>query len=232
VFSFEPQPETFKQLCANLFINGCQNVQPMRLALGDRRGTAFMTIMDGNNGASHLAEDGQLPVEMERLDDLTSLQGLRISLIKLDVEGHELAVLAGGEKLIMRNRPIIFFETWPQNQTKTIRWLEDRSFSVRNIDSEDYVALGANRNHFLANYSNTHHLSPRSKPLPETQTMLMTSRHRAPLPIREGMCRIREVTTERWPLFHIPPSSHTPMDTSWQSRAISETLLHNRKVER
>jgi FkbM family methyltransferase len=35
-----------------------------------------------------------------------------ISFIKIDVEGHEEKVLRGGEQLILRSKPVIYFESW------------------------------------------------------------------------------------------------------------------------
>jgi FkbM family methyltransferase len=51
-------------------------------------------------------------VPMRRLDDLYTADKL-VGLIKIDVEGMELAVLMGGKRLIARSRPVIYFESGP-----------------------------------------------------------------------------------------------------------------------
>ena len=47
------------------------------------------------------------------LDEMESVEGREIGLIKIDVEGHEEAVLRGAERLLRRHRPIILFEQHP-----------------------------------------------------------------------------------------------------------------------
>ena len=49
-------------------------------------------------------------VEVRRADDVEELGKKKISLIKIDVEGHELSVLKGARGLIKKDRPIILFE--------------------------------------------------------------------------------------------------------------------------
>jgi FkbM family methyltransferase len=51
-------------------------------------------------------------VPVRRLDDY-NLE--HVSLIKIDVEGMEPAVLRGGEKMIRRDRPVIFAEEWDKD---------------------------------------------------------------------------------------------------------------------
>ena len=51
-----------------------------------------------------------IKVKVKRLDQLENIIHSDVSLIKLDVEGHELSVLKGAETLIMKSKPIILFE--------------------------------------------------------------------------------------------------------------------------
>jgi FkbM family methyltransferase len=50
-----------------------------------------------------------IQVPVRRLDDIVSTDGT-VSFLKVDVEGHEVEVLSGAERLIQSHRPYIFFE--------------------------------------------------------------------------------------------------------------------------
>ena len=60
-------------------------------------------------------------VQVARLDDL-EISERRCSLIKIDVEGYELNVLAGAEDFVRTNRPVIFDEF-------SAAWLRSRGFA-------------------------------------------------------------------------------------------------------
>ena len=68
-------------------------------------------------GGSRIVEDPQsgkdgdtFLIEVKRADDFVELYDKKISLIKIDVEGHELAALQGAKGLIEKNNPVILFE--------------------------------------------------------------------------------------------------------------------------
>ena len=80
--------------------------------LSDREGVARLEITRHSYLARLVGENhgrATEPVAVRRLDglDLPPPQ-----LIKLDVEGHEAAVLRGGAALLDRHRPLIVFESW------------------------------------------------------------------------------------------------------------------------
>lgn len=54
-------------------------------------------------GSSKLLESGELEVEVRRLDDL--LEGRKVTFLKMDIEGSELAALRGAERIIREQRP-------------------------------------------------------------------------------------------------------------------------------
>jgi FkbM family methyltransferase len=55
----------------------------------------------------------RLVVRQTTLDHLTRGGGLKPGLIKIDTEGHELAVLRGGVETLRRWKPLVIFESWP-----------------------------------------------------------------------------------------------------------------------
>jgi len=111
VVAFEPTPSTFDRLVANVAANGFGEVDCRNVALADTPGRLTIRGFRGSNfGMNTLAETVGLPIgecEVVRLDDLD----LPVpTLIKVDVEGSEVALLQGAEQTIRRHRPTIVME--------------------------------------------------------------------------------------------------------------------------
>jgi FkbM family methyltransferase len=119
VVSFEPHPLIFDTLAHNVALwssdEGVENIDARRAAVSVTAGTARLFI-DGrdfaaNKGTASLEQPGAESVEVEtvRLDG--ALAG-PVGVLKLDVEGHELAALNGAEALLSRQpiRDVVFEE--------------------------------------------------------------------------------------------------------------------------
>jgi FkbM family methyltransferase len=134
---FEPQPVIFQNLCANLALNGLQNVRAWPFACGDEAGTVSFAEQNygrlGNFGVvemSHAqASPGRVSVPRVRLDDVLGEEA--VALIKIDVEGSELAVLRGTDNTLKRWRPILYVENDRVAQSKAlIEWLWSREYRL------------------------------------------------------------------------------------------------------
>jgi FkbM family methyltransferase len=112
VYAFEPQRVIFQLLCANLALNGHTHVVCRCEALGDAAGTINVPHLDyrvsANFGGLQLGGEG--PGEKVPVSTIDSLQLKRCNLIKVDVEGMELAVLRGAAETIERCRPVLYVE--------------------------------------------------------------------------------------------------------------------------
>jgi FkbM family methyltransferase len=106
VIAIEPGPATFDKLTATCSALGLKNVLPLRIAAGRRNGlAAFVTRRPDRDIQQHLADArphepaDRIQIEVRRLDDVCGDAG-RVTLMKLDVEGHEVAALAGAERIL------------------------------------------------------------------------------------------------------------------------------------
>jgi len=119
VFSYEPNPNTYELLKFNT--RNIQNINIYNIGISNRNEKQFLNESNHNIGDSTIVssivkEDIDkvgLPVheiKCFRLDDLQDFSNEEISMIKIDVEGHELEVMDGARNLIMKNRPLLIFE--------------------------------------------------------------------------------------------------------------------------
>ena len=112
VVAVEPSTATFDRLAENIDLNDIgEQVTALRTALGSRGGEARLsTGRDAMNALVHDDDQGE-PVALSTLDSLTAdLGAATVGLIKIDVEGSELDVLAGAERTLARSRPPLIVE--------------------------------------------------------------------------------------------------------------------------
>ncbi len=118
VVAFEPSPRIRAQLERNVHLNGLENVSIRSQAIAREQGQArfFESADPRNSGIASLRpgegrEAKPLTVETTTLDAVAAGLGRRIDLLKIDVEGAELDVIAGGERTLSApDAPTIVFE--------------------------------------------------------------------------------------------------------------------------
>lgn len=112
-FAFEPTPENFVYLNTSI-----KNAKIYNVALSDYSGKStfqHVVSMPARSGflkveyPEHDEIIDEIIVNVDTLDNIIPYN-LRIDLIKIDVEGAELAVIRGGQRIIKEYRPIIIFE--------------------------------------------------------------------------------------------------------------------------
>jgi FkbM family methyltransferase len=116
VYAFEPDPITFRKFTSNLALNPFGNIFASNVGLGAEPATLEMRVdCPTNRGGNRVAREGdsgeRFPVLIETLDRFAAQRALqRLDVIKIDVEGFELAVLKGAHESLARFRPRLFIE--------------------------------------------------------------------------------------------------------------------------
>lgn len=123
VYSVEPIPDTFQVMNGIVRKFRLGNVFPMNYAISKADGTAMMRVPQHEYGGSNFyraqidLEQGksgksmkEYTVPMRCLDSLFLDVADKITFIKCDVEGHELAVVSGGEKFFEKSKPAWLME--------------------------------------------------------------------------------------------------------------------------
>lgn len=113
--AFEPNPSMATELRRNLQLNGCEEVKVETVCLSDRVGTAHFHISENNAANATLipafaeahGQDIQIEVPTSTVDQC-ALRLAPPSVIKLDVEGSERLIIAGGQDYLKNHSvPIV-----------------------------------------------------------------------------------------------------------------------------
>ncbi len=139
--AFEPIP-AFARMLARGFRAA---VDVHGVALSDRTGTVELRVPDLDTGyatidpANRLSTRSSVPIDrlhvpMARLDDFALGD---VGFIKVDVEGHEEAVLRGAEATLARCRPNVIAEVEdrhnPGSVARVIMWMREQGYAAYGI---------------------------------------------------------------------------------------------------
>ena len=147
IFAIEPDPDLHRCLERNILANGRKNVRAIRCAASDRPGTLRFAPGKFNRGdnriQAHHAQNQSSAMSFEvpanRLDDL--VPEIQVNLLKIDVQGWEIPVLKGAERILSENRTIIvLIEFWPFGlraagfePAELLDHLKGRGFHIRRL---------------------------------------------------------------------------------------------------
>lgn len=144
VIAVEPQPHLAALVRQTIELNGLDG-RVFETAAGEHDGVATLVVPKRRSGSATLSGSGpgeRLDVTVSRVDDLLAEMGDRdVRLMKVDVEGHELAALQGAEQLLRRCRPTILFEFNPealqaarQSAAELLSWLGERGYAFAEVE--------------------------------------------------------------------------------------------------
>jgi len=118
VHSFEPNPVGFAATSMTIALNGLENVKLSPVAVGHEAAILQLqvastsgSVMGGTSRIVAEAVEGQtIDVQVVRIDDLVPASR-RVTVLQLDIEGHEWPALEGAAQTIATSHPLIVLET-------------------------------------------------------------------------------------------------------------------------
>ncbi len=122
VHCFEPYPKILPQLRRNIEENQIANVTLHEFGLSDHGGPAqYYENAQNNFGAgsfeashNNVRPEPSFKLRLEKADDLFPRLGINhFDIVKIDVEGHEPAVLKGMKRSLINSRPLVYMEHGP-----------------------------------------------------------------------------------------------------------------------
>ena len=149
VFSFEPVPTTFRQLVTGLTASGFQNVTAFPFALGAESGEFAMNHDPNFPGGDSLYQwntvhetNHAIQIHVRTLDALVEDGSVpQPDVIKIDIEGHEMAALQGARTLLTEAQPLIVME-FNKNLATLAGWsLQEMSDMLRSCGYQHFYLL-------------------------------------------------------------------------------------------
>jgi FkbM family methyltransferase len=159
VVAFEPQDRLFYALAGNVALHNAYNVRPIHAAVGAESGSMMIPrpnyLRAGSYGSLELRYRGEktefigqavsydeadlVPVILVELD---GYELPRVDLIKIDVEGMELDVLAGAAKTLARCRPSLIIEWIKVGLPAIVKALKPHDYVLQVVGLNVYATPG------------------------------------------------------------------------------------------
>ena len=134
VIAFEPLLYNFITAKTNIILNNA-NVKIYNVAIGNRN---EYETMFGNDMINNFDEGKAYIINKITLDDFQGINNYSdVDLVKIDVEGFELEVLIGAEKLIRYGKPKIILETHTSDLKRICtNYLQNLGYELKHIGRE------------------------------------------------------------------------------------------------
>lgn len=101
LYAFEPDQKNFSALEKNIATQGLERITLVKKGAWDK--PAVLNFSSTVSPASHITQAGANQIEVDSIDNVVGNK--KATLIKMDIEGAELAALRGAQKLIAREHP-------------------------------------------------------------------------------------------------------------------------------
>lgn len=156
VVMFEPDPTNFALINDTIRKNSILDCRPMNVALSDQSGTTTFLLDRASGATGSLEATSQqenkyslhhaykmtetIAISTATIDSLIA-EGLPSpEFMKIDVEGAEHLVLAGGENCLTSAKPVLIVET---SNTDLVRHLRNKGYRAFRIDAGNILLIPA-----------------------------------------------------------------------------------------
>jgi FkbM family methyltransferase len=149
VLAFEPNDDIAAMLRTSAGLSAMPNVEVLTAACGREAGREQLLVSTdpGNTGLSSLVaglvpDTSEVTVNVVTVDAVCEARGVVPDVVKIDVEGHELAVLEGMEVLLSSGREITLIVELsddprrPGSGTAVLDLLREHGFHAHRIDDD------------------------------------------------------------------------------------------------
>jgi FkbM family methyltransferase len=143
-------PDTADQLETHIEINALANATVTRAALTDQAGGKVIARVEpGKYGQARITADdavrpsvqSEVEVPTTTFDDLL-VGSSRVRMLKMDLEGAELAALRGGTRLLERT-DFVVYESWAADAASSAPvhdHFTQHGFQIRKLDGNNWLA--------------------------------------------------------------------------------------------
>lgn len=157
VYAFEPNLDNCKLLTKNLKVNGYKNVILVNKAIADSTKKAKLFLSRVSTGMHSLIDidndsENTTLIDTVSLDDFFGKTPLRISVIKMDIEGGEFTALEGMTQILTKSKHMSIFTEFSPFSIKRakksplgfLKLLQSYGFNLYGIDEVKKLTLPIN----------------------------------------------------------------------------------------
>ena len=145
VHLLEPMERVMERASVNVKLNGLEKqIRRHTVAASDVAERLRMHLYRDENflgtGSSITPKTGKKTFGSKEIQTVALdayLPDLMPTVVKIDIEGHELSCLKGMREMLQRARPKMLIEVWAQNRTEVLTFLSDLGYEVQRVEAEE-----------------------------------------------------------------------------------------------
>ncbi len=113
IYSFEPEAGNYQKLLATIQEEKLELVViPCHIGMWYETTTLSFDTSVENSMQYHVSDSGDQKIEVTTIDDFVRERGLKVNVIKMDIEGAEVNALRGASETLVRDRPKLMISAY------------------------------------------------------------------------------------------------------------------------
>ena len=155
VYAFEPAPANAAAIRHNIELNRFSNIEVIEQAVSSQTGQGRLQVVDDQSWSkleeygAHPGTEQVLTVPLAAIDDLVRGGLPAPHVVKIDIEGAEIAALEGMRETIARHRPAIICELHDTHR-EFVALMDSLGYRVVNLEGTEPVGEAGASAHALA----------------------------------------------------------------------------------